>query len=135
MPEPPTEGDEGYIGRKAIWSLDELKSIVQASTAERSTWKAVTRKCKNDLKRLMAEGGFDLAQHIAKLTERNYDKSKWCLSSPVDKTPGFWLPCDAYTVNAHFTHPDTGWESTVNYYLKMAKAVDGSLVLFVSIHP
>lgn len=129
---PPEQGNESLIGKNALWDLVELQNIINVDAI---AWIAVTEKCRNDIKRLVQEpGGFDLTNHILLLKPSNYDKSLWCRSSPDGKQPGFWLPCDAYRLTVPFVHPVTGWEGPANYYFKIAKAFDGKLVLFVSVH-
>lgn len=136
LPEPPEDGDDRLIGRSVLWPLDELQAIARRSSDVAPTLRAITQKCRTDIKRLMQEpGGFDLAQHVLLLRASCYDKSLWCRSSPDGRVPGFWLPCDAYRLTVPFAHPMTGWEGKANYYFKMAKAPTGGLVLFVSVHP
>jgi len=137
---PPTKVDatdaERWIGKASLWSLEDLQSLVERDTLSLQTVVLVTTKCLRDVARLKEEpGGFDLAQQVSKLRAGNYDKSLWCLSSPLGKAPGFWIPCDAYSLSVPFEHPNTGWKGEVNLYFKMAKAVSGLAVLFVSVHP
>lgn len=124
------------IGHTAVWNLKKLQEIANEHSDDHPTLLAVTRKCRNDLKRLCDEpGGFDFAEHILKLTNGNFRKSVWCLSSPRGHTLGAWLPCDAYELSVPFTHPTTKWSGTANYYFKLCESVTGQILLFVSVHP
>lgn len=140
IPPPPAVDDpdssDRPIGRAAIWSLKRFQEIADEHSDDCPTLLAVTRKCRNDLKRLTAEpGGFDLAEHIRILTNENYQKSVWCMSSPRGHIPGAWLPCDAYSLSVPFTHPVTQWSGNVNYYFKLCESLTGQMLLFVSVHP
>lgn len=143
LPDPPSRDDPDVEDRTIqsgpIWDLNELVEIA-ARTGATDSVHVVTKRAETDLEAL-EETGFDL-QEVMMLLPINgkFKGSAWCKSSPATdrfgnpRGKGFWFPCDAYTVVASTIHPSTGYSSTAEYYLKMAKGLNGTFVVFVSIH-
>ena len=144
LPDPPLGDDpdteDRLIRPGPIWVLEELVEIAMRDDGAES-FRIVTTRAEADFEAL-EETGFDLRAVMALLRTRGIFKgSAWCKSSPAEdrfgkpRGKGYWLPCDAYTVLASIVHPATGYAVTSEYYLKMAKGLNGTFVVFVSIHP
>lgn len=133
-----SDGSDRKIGEEALWDLQELVKIASLDDAE--TVKMVTSKAERDYENLV-ENGFDLNDVLAELAVKGVFKGSWWCKTSASKDRygkprgvGSWIPCDAYSVTLDYEHPKTGYRGTANYYLKMCKSLDGSLVLFVSVH-
>lgn len=143
LPSPPLVDDadrkDRYIGGSPIWDLNELTSIALRDP-ENGTVKMVTEKAEKDYEQLL-ENGFDLDDALRQLSMRpRFKGAFWCKTSPSKDSrgrprgTGVWIPCDAYEVEGGYVHPHTGYSGTATYYLKMCRGLDGSAVLFVSLH-
>lgn len=132
------DGSDRKIGEEALWKLHELVEI--ASSDDDENVKMVTNRAVRDYENLV-ENGFDLNDVLAQLAVKGVFKgSWWCKTSPSKdrngkpRGVGAWIPCDAYSITLDYENPKTGYCGIANYYLKMCKSLDGSVVLFVSVH-
>ena len=143
LPDPPSvddpDIDDRFIAGGPIWDLVELVEIATRAGGDDDIH-VVTTRAEKALETL-EETGFDLTTAMRLLTSNGkFIGSAWCKSSPAQDRfgkplgKGFWFPCDAYTVSVSTTHPITEYKSAAEYYLKMAKGLNGTFVVFVSIH-
>lgn len=143
IPSPPSVSDadkkDRYIADSSIWDLNDLISIA-LKDPQNGTVKMVTENAERDYGQLLEEG-FDLDEVLRQLSTRSRFKGAWwCKTSPSKdrygqpRGTGVWIPCDAYAIKCEYVHPHTGYKGTAEYYLKMCKGLDGTAVLFVSLH-
>lgn len=142
LPPPPDIDDldisDRFISKECLWDLDEL---IQICGQSEKSYTMVTRKAEKDFENL-EENNFDLPTIIKELKINGiFKNSWWCKTSPSinhrtgkRRGKGFWAPCDAYSLTTKFYNPKNNYSGTVNYFFKMAKALDGSAVIFVSLH-
>lgn len=144
LPAPPDIDDASNSDRKIsdspLWNLSEIVDIASHHSDENVTIRMVTRDADRDYENLL-ENGFDLLEQLKKLkTNGHFKGSWWCKASPATdrlgrpRGKGSWIPCDAYTITEKFENPHNGCCGTVKYYLKMSKNLDGTAILFVSLH-
>ena len=121
---PPTE-----IGRKiAQGPLYDL-ARVQALVLDGRRLKALTRKCRHDVDKLLAGDYEEVARLIQCIKARDYIDSEWC-----ENGSGGIAACDAYSVRRVEEMPATGKLMTMEYFLKFAISKAGTVVLVVSCH-
>jgi hypothetical protein len=141
---PPANDDEDKTDReisdKPLWDLQEIVEIASRNAVGNVTIRMVTGKADRDYENLI-ENGFDLLEVLSQLVNKGKFKGAWwCRTSPAkgrDGKPrgsGMWVPCDAYAITMDFEHPTTLYRGKVEYYLKMCKSPNGSVVFFVSLH-
>lgn len=142
---PPSEDaadDDDRLIRKdePLWDLDELVRIVGKDSKEKVTVRIETNDARSDYKDLQ-ENGFNLHQVMLSIKGKGrFLGAFWCKTSPSKRRsgrrfPGAWVPCDSYAINnLDYVHPVTNYRGKANYYFKMCKGLDGSTVIFVSLH-
>lgn len=137
LPWPPNaEDDSSRVIREQLWRLEEIHEIARAQLREGHHLLPITQDCIKDLQKLCFDAN-DVARLIGQLQQRDYDKSLWCLAPPnagvVITREKLWYPCDAYTTS-RTERLQSGWEGTVDYYLKLCLHPSRSLILLLSAH-
>lgn len=90
-----------------------------------------TRKCVEDIQK-MALDADELADLVFKaLNKGRYIGSEWCQQQPS----GPWAACDAYRLRCQEWSPVARREIEMEYYLKFAIGVSGTILLLASCHP
>lgn len=144
IPPPPPVDDadkkDREISKKRLWNLQEIVEIASRDNESNATIRMVTDKAIMDYEKLLVNG-FDLLALLQQLkTKGRFRGAFWCKTSPSrdqngsPRGNGVWVPCDSYVISEQYEHPVTGHCGTVDIYLKMCKGLDGSTVLFVSLH-
>jgi hypothetical protein len=142
LPPPVDDADRKVtkIGEKRLWNLQEIVEIASHDDESNVTIRMVTDEAIKDYKKLLVNG-FDLPALLQQLKIKGHFRGAWwCKTSPSrdrkgnQRGSGVWVPCDSYVINESYEHPITGYRGTVVIYLKMCKGLDGSTVLFVSLH-
>ena len=139
---PPADSEKSdrFIGNSPLWKLSEIVQIALQHEEVKPTIRIVTNDAIKNYGDLLANG-FNLKEAISQIERSGrYKSSWWCKTSPMTdangkaRGTGTWIPCDDYTLTLPFEHPTTGYSGRCEYYFKFCKGLDGSTVLFVSIH-
>jgi hypothetical protein len=134
-----TDRSDRSIGNSPLWKLSDIVGIGLLHKESRPTIRMVTSDADKEYASLL-ENGFDLKETLVKLVSAGRFKGAfWCKTSAKDangkpRGSGSWIPCDAYVITLPYEHPVSGYKGVCEYYLKMCKGVDGTTVLFVSLH-
>jgi hypothetical protein len=124
-PPPLPWGQRPKISKGPLYRVDELLAILETTKP-----RPVTRQSIRD----MTELGFDEEEFrrfcIAVLTSGTYRDSEWCELG----RDGQVAACDAYCYLDRHWNEFAHKELPCSYYLKVAIAADGCLVLVVSCH-
>jgi len=138
---PPTNGEEFQSTRKIdfqVWDLDEIQTLAKRFLeGETGVIRAVTSDCIHDMQE--EKIGLDFAADLLLMLEPDhYLNSQWCTTggrASVKCRPELrWVPCDAYCLPCEIDCED-GRTIEKKYYLKLARAVTGTMLLLVSLHP
>ncbi len=122
----PPKGDESRkIDGGPLYVLDKLRGSL--SQGRIRPW---TKKCVTDLQNL----GFDLDDAAAlvlhALLEGRFLGAEWCQQEPA----GPWAACDSYIVSRAEWIEAACKEMPVEYFVKFALAVSGTVVILISCH-
>lgn len=144
LPQPPLIADADHsdrrIGVNPLWDMAEIVEVASRCTDNNVTVRMVTNRAERDYENLEVNG-FSLQQLLLAVeSEGIFKESVWCRTSPRrgqngrTRGTGSWVPCDSYVVSLNYEHPTTGYNGVAEYYIKMCMSLNGSVVLFVSLH-
>lgn len=124
---PLSEQADRRIAAGPLYVAADVLALLKQGDAALIPW---TRKCKDDLMRLMLEISDAQALVREALQSGHYRNSEWCVQSPS----GPWAACDAYTLRRAEWVQAAHKEMIFEYYIKFAIGKTGKLLLLVSCH-
>jgi hypothetical protein len=140
LPWPPPSSEPGFEATREIpfkvWDLRDIHAIAQKFLdGDSNLLRAVTSDCITDMQEEMLSLE-DVATLLRSVTEHDYLNSRWCMTSArpgVTARPELrWLPCDAYEVRREIFKSGVAYKK--KYYVKVCRAINGSMLLIVSMH-
>lgn len=112
-----------------LYPNGEVLSLI-AANGEQSI-RLWTRKCAEDIQE-MALDSEELHELLTEaLLKGRFIGSEWCQQQPT----GPWAACDAYCLVRRELMPAARRELDMEYYLKFAIGISGTILLLASCHP